>query len=150
MRISYRTILLPSLLMLLFAACGEDEPIAPQSDHEEAIGLALFQSDTLRAIILRGVPGDTLRIALGENSEDYDVKFYNDAETIFEVQDAEKTFSWEIDDASIVEVIQETGKEGRFEFQLRGLASGSTNIEFFILHQGHADFRSGKWPVLIQ
>ena len=150
MRISYGKILLSSLLLLLLVSCGEDDPVIPQSDHEEAIGLALFHSDTLRASILRGVPGDTLRVALGEDSEEYDVRFYNDAEAIFEVHDAEKTFSWEIEDASIIEVVQDNGKEGRFEFRFRGLAPGSTNVEFFILHQGHADFRSGKWPVVVQ
>lgn len=150
MHYSHYMTLVAVLFILFLPACGEDDPVVPQSDHEEAIGLALFRADSLVFSILRGIPDDTLRIAAGSTSEDYEVRFYNDAENIFEAHDSDKTFSWEIEDATIVEVLQDTGKEGKFELRLHGLKSGTTSIEFFILHQGHADFRSGKWPVLVQ
>jgi hypothetical protein len=144
------SILLFSLMLFLFSsACSEDDPITPQSAHDEAIGMALFRGDSLVASILRGVPSDTLRAVAGVKSEDYDIRFYDEDEHLFEAHDDDKTFSWEIADPAIVEVVQDSGKAGEFEFRLRGLAPGTTTIEFFIMHAGHSDFRTGKWPVRV-
>ncbi len=137
-------------LFLLFAGCGEDDPVTPQEDHEEAIGMAIFRADTLVAAILRGVPTDTLRIPAGSVSEDYHVQFYDNDEKLFEAHDDGKTLTWEIDHPSILAVLQDSGDEGKFEFRFQGLQAGTTEIEFFILHQGHADFRTGKWPVRVR
>lgn len=138
------------LFSVLFSACGEDDPVTPQDNHFEAIGVALYRGDVLHASILRGETNDTLRAAVGVTGEDYDVRFYNEDEHIVEAHDDEVTFSWEIGDTSVVEVVQESGKEGKFEFRLRGLKAGSTVIEFFILHEGHSDFRSGKMPLVVE
>ena len=50
----------------------------------------------------------------------------------------------------MLEVWQHEGEEGGFEFHLRGLKIGVTEIEFFILHNGHSDYRSGLFPVVIE
>jgi hypothetical protein len=149
MRLTYLAVTVFAIL-LFTTACSEDDPITPQHDHDEAIGMALFREDVMVASILRGVPGDSLRVAAGVTSEDYDVRFYDEDEDIFEAHDDDKIFAWEIEDPSIVEVVQDAGKEGKFEFRLRGVKAGSTTIEFFIMHEGHADFRTGKWPVRVQ
>lgn len=149
MRYTLHTLILVLPLMIL-AACGEDDPVAPQEDHAEAVGLLLYRGDTLRASILRGVTTDTLYATVGETGEDFDVRFYNEDEEVFEAHDDEVTFSWEITDASVAEVVQDSGKEGKFEFRLRGKSPGTTTIEFFILHEGHADFRSGLMPLVVR
>jgi hypothetical protein len=148
MRFHYLAI--PVLLILFITACSEDDPITPPEDHEEAIGMALFRGDSLVASILRGIPNDTLRIPFGTSTEDYDVRFYDEAEAIFEAHDDENSFSWEIADPTIVNVEQDAGKEGKYEFRFRGMKQGSTTVEFFIMHEGHADFRTGKWPILVR
>lgn len=145
-----QTMLFFSMMLLLFtSACSEDDPITPQSEHDEAIGMALFRGDSLVASILRGVPSDTLRAVTGVNTEDYDVRFYDEDEQLFEAHDDDKTFAWEVANPSIVEAVQDSGRAGEFEFRLRGLTPGTTTIEFFIMHAGHSDFRSGKWPVRV-
>lgn len=148
MRVRY--LALPLFLIFFITACSEDDPITPPQDHEEAIGMALFRGDSLVASILRGIPSDTLRIPAGVLTEDYDVRFYDEAETIFEAHDDENSFSWEIADPSVIEIVQDAGKEGKYEFRFRGLKHGSTTVEFFIMHEGHADFRTGKWPVVVR
>lgn len=146
----YRFLAIPVLLILFFTACGEDDPITPPQDHEEAIGMVLFRGDSLVASILRGIPGDTLRVPAGVLTDDYDVRFYDESEQIFEAHDDEHSFSWEIADPSVIDVVQDAGKEGKFEFRFRGLKQGSSTVEFFIIHEGHADFRTGKWPVVVR
>lgn len=148
MRFHYLAV--PALLILLLTACSEDDPITPPQDHEEAVGMALFRGDSLVASILRGVAGDTLRVPAGVLTEDYDVRFYDESEALFEAHDDDHSFSWEITDPSVIDVVQDAGKEGKFEFRFRGLKAGATTVEFFIIHEGHADFRTGKWPVLVR
>ena len=59
----------------------------------------------------------------------------------------EFTFGWTIDDPSIVEVFQDEGDEGTFEFHLRGLEEGETTIRLQVEHDGHVDFRTQPIPV---
>ncbi len=137
------------LALAVLPACSEDDPVAPQEDHIEAIGLVLYRSDVPVLSILRGVTNDTLRVATGVTGEDYDVRFYDKDEDIVEADDDHHTLGWEIGDASVIDVLQDAGKEGKFEFRLRGKKAGTTSVEFLILHEGHADFRSGKIPIVV-
>lgn len=131
--------------------CSEDDLVTPQEEHFEAIGIVFFTSGIQIASILRGETSDTLKVALGQDSDHIDVKFYNEDEVIVDPpSDTEKTFAWEIDDESILEIHQHEGEEGGFEFHLEGLVQGVTQVEFFIDHEGHHDFRSGKIPVAIE
>ena len=58
--------------------------------------------------------------------------------------------SWEFDDPEIAGIWQHEGEEGGFEIHLQGLKEGETHIEFFVMHEGHADYRSGKFPIRIE
>lgn len=152
------TLILPLLFVSLLTACSEDDPISPQKDHVVAIGMALFQDNgQMVAYILRGVPSDTLVLERGVTTEEFEVRFYDENEELYEIhdhdddeEDEETSFAWEIEDISIVKVLQDEGHESAFEFHLRGLSVGTTHIEFFIMHDGHADFRTGKWPVRVE
>jgi len=55
---------------------------------------------------------------------------------------------WVIDDAEIFEVYQH-GEKGGYVFHLIGLKTGSTQIEFFVKHEKHLLFRSGKITVIV-
>ncbi|MBR9976256.1 MAG: hypothetical protein KFF77_11790 [Bacteroidetes bacterium] len=146
----YSPIAFLAFILLFTAACSEDDPVTPQYEHDDAIGMALLRNDVVVASILRGEPSDTLSVGVGMTTEDYDVRFYDDDENLFEAHDDDKIFSWEIADPSIVEVVQNADKTGKFEFRLEGRTAGTTTIEFFIMHEGHADFRTGKWPVRVR
>lgn len=139
------------LVLLLFIACSEDDPVAPQEEHFEAIGVVLTTSGIEVASILRGETDDTLYAEVGEVSDHLEVQFYNENEQIVEApDDDEQTLSWEIGNPDILEVHQDDGHDGEFEFHLEGLALGTTTLELFIMHAGHADFRSGKFTVVVQ
>ena len=142
--------LLALLPLLLVSACAEDDPVTPQIDHVEAIGIVLFQGSDVVAAVLRGETSDTLFADEGVTGESTTVRFYDEDETIVEAHADEVTFSWEIADESVAEVLQDSGMEGTFEFRLRGKKAGTTTIEFFILHEGHADFRSGKLTLVVR
>jgi hypothetical protein len=139
------------LPFILFTACDEDDPVTPQEEHFEAIGVVLTNSGMEVASILRGETEDTLYAQVGAISDHLEVKFYNEDEQIVDApDDGEKTLSWEIGDTAVLEVHQDDGHDGEFEFHLKGLAAGTTTLELFIMHEGHADFRSGKFTVIVQ
>lgn len=132
------------LLVSLFISCSDD-PVVPQEEHYEAEGILFFQSGIKIAEIFRGVTTDTLFVNVDSISAEIEVKFYNSEQEIMDPpNDSEVSLAWEIDVLNIAEIVQTPGTEGSFKFSLKGLTSGYTQIEFFIVHSGHADFRSGK------
>lgn len=136
-------------VLLIHISC-KDEPLEPDMDHFEAEGLVLYQSGIKVAEIFRGVTQDTLIALVGQTSTHFEVKFYNQNKQELNPPDHNlQPFSWEIQDTSLVGIWQHPGEEGSYEFHLVGKQSGLTQIEFFIMHEGHADFRSGKMPVKI-
>lgn len=138
-------------IISFFIISCSDDPVTPQEEHFEAEGIVFLQSGIKIADIFRGVTSDTLYAPVDSMTAGIDVKFYNsNQEMIDPPNDPDLTFAWEIDNTLIVDVWQHPGEEGGFEFHLEGLLADTTLIEFFILHEGHADFRSGKITVVVQ
>ncbi len=140
------------IIPLFLTGCAdEDDPLVPE-EHFKAIGMVFETSGIRIASILRGETGDTLLAPLNDLSDHIEVRFYNnDEELIDPPQDnTQYKLSWSIDDEAIAEVWQHEGEEGVFEFHLRGLQAGMTEIEFFIMHGDHNDYRSGKLPLRVQ
>lgn len=140
--------LLASLLLLfvLFINSCEDDPVSNQEDHFEAIGTAIYDATGAIAVsIIGGVTTDTLVIENGKLSDHFDVKFYDENENIIDPPNDEHIeLGYEIGDTSVVGWWQHPGEEGGFEFHLDGKKIGITNLQLFIQHEGHNDYRSGK------
>ena len=64
--------------------------------------------------------------------------------------DPEFTFGWTIADADILEVHQDEGDEGTFDFHLRGLQEGETTIVLEVRHEGHVDYRTQPIPLHVE
>jgi len=141
------------ILTLSFAliSCSKDEPLAPEEDHFEAEGMVFFDSGIKIVEIFRGVTKDTFFVSLGTMTSHIDAKFLNPEKKLIEPPDyKKKPMGWTIADTSIVSLHQDAGDKGKYEFHLKGNKAGVTNIEFFVLHEGHPDFRSGKIPVKVR
>ncbi|NWG29417.1 MAG: hypothetical protein HXY48_12895 [Ignavibacteriaceae bacterium] len=141
---------LTSLFLLFFISCSDD-PVTPQEDHFEAEGMVFYQSGIKIAEIFRGVTQDTLSIGAGVEGPHTDIKFYNSNKVEIDPPDYTKQpLAWEFADTTFAEIEQHAGEEGSYEFHLVGKVAGITTVEFFIMHEGHADFRSGKIPLKVQ
>lgn len=149
--IKYFYLFILSLFTLItFNSCSDDDPITPAKDHFEAEGVIITDSGIRIASIFRGVTSDTIEVPAGGRTSHMDVKFFDENQNIIDPPADGKTLSWEIADTSILGVWQHPGEEGSFEIHFDGKAIGITSIEFFIMHEGHADFRSGKIPVKVK
>lgn len=148
-------ILLKVLFMLLLSfkiiSCSKDEPLSPSEDHFEAEGMIFFESGIKIAEIFRGVTQDTFFVPLGNMTAHIEVKFLSPERNLLDPPNPKKKpLSWTISDTSIVSVYQHADDQGSYEFHLQGKKVGVTDIEFFVLHEGHPDFRSGKIPVKVR
>jgi hypothetical protein len=131
-------------------ACSED-PIAPQEEHVKAIGMVFYSSGIEVARISKGVTEDTLKVPLGGLSDHFDIKLIGEDEKEFDPPSTDSQYlSWEFGDPLVADIWQHEGEEGSFAFHLKGLQSGETSVEFFVMHNDHSDFRSGKIPVKIE
>lgn len=144
--------LLIAFLSVVFFSCKEeDAPLPPQEDHFKAEGIVFMQSGIIIADIFRGVTDDTLFAPKGGMTSGIDVKFYDGNKNIINAPDKNKQkLSWEFINNTLASVWQHPGDEGGYEFHLKGLAVGTTQMEFFVMHEGHADFRSGKITVVVR
>ena len=150
LRRSVLTFLSVILSFTFFIACEED-PVTPQEDHFEAIGMVFYTSGIEVARIQRGETSDTLFALKDTLSDHFEVMYFDKEENIVDPPSEDHaSLSWQIDDQTIVEVWQHEGEEGAFEFHLKGLNIGETEIEFFIMHNDHSDYRSGKIPVKVK
>jgi hypothetical protein len=138
------------IIIIFFSGCSEDDPITPQEEHFEAIGVYLHDSGIKIASILRGVTTDTLIAPVGGLGGALNVQFYDEDENIIDPPTSGQTLRIEVGDNSMVSIFQHEGEEGGFEFHLRGLKAGVTYIELFIVHGDHDDFRSGHIPVRVE
>ncbi len=148
----HRNIVMALLLLMaaLFIGSCSDDPLSPQTEHFEAIGMYISSSGIKVVSILRGETSDTFYVPIGLTEDHYEAQFYDEDENIIDPPvDEDSYLSWAIDDESVVEVWQHEGEEGEFEFHLRGLEEGQTMIEFFVMHVDHSDYRSGKIPVVV-
>lgn len=145
-----------SFLVFLFVSftlisCSKDEPLSPPEEHFEAEGMVFYNSGIKIVEIFRGVTQDTFFVPLNQMTSGFEIKFLSPERQILNPPNyKEKPLSWEIADTTIVAVWQHEGEKGSYEFHLQGKKSGITLIEFFVLHEGHPDFRSGKIPVRVQ
>ena len=146
-------LLLAALSLIILPACSDDDdnPLAPEEEHFEAVGIIFFSSGIQIAQILRGTATGELEAPVGGLSDHISVKFYDEDDNVIDPpENEEMSFSWEIEDETVVEVFQHEGEEGDFEFHLRGLKEGHSDIEFFVLHDDHADYRSGTIEVHVE
>ncbi len=140
------------VISLTITSCSkDDDPLSPSEEHFEAIGMVIYDaSGKMTVKILRGETTDTLNAETGKRSDHFTVKFYNEDEVLVDApEDEHHSFAAQIDDITIAKLWQHEGEEGGFEFHIDGLKSGITNIEFFIEHEGHADYRTGKIPLKV-
>lgn len=136
--------------LLTLNSCSKDDPLSPADDHFEAEGMVFYESGIKIVEIFRGVTQDTFFVSANSKTAGIEAKFLNPERKEIDPPDyKEKPLAWEIQDTSIVSVWQHDGEEGSYEFHLAGKKHGTTQIEFFILHEGHPDFRSGKIPVKV-
>lgn len=137
------------VILTVFSIGCEDDPVAPQEEHLKAIGMVFYSSGIEVARILRGETTDTLFAPLDSLSDHLDVKFFDENENIVESPTEHQELNWVFDDPTISDIWQHPGEEGAFEFHLEGLKVGETEIEFFVMHNDHSDYRSGKIPVKV-
>ena len=149
----FRLQYLLAVLALFAVGCGSDDPVSPQEEHFEAEGLVLIDSGNRffryfqGQIDAGGGRMDHLQSPIGLTAH-WSVKFLDgNGNEIDPPNDPDYTFGWDIADTSIVEVVQDPGDEGKFEFHLRGLKAGETTIRLLLNHDGHADFRTVPLPV---
>ncbi|KUO58822.1 hypothetical protein APF79_11785 [bacterium BRH_c32] len=139
-------------LFILIGCSKDDNPVTAQEDHFQAIGMAIFDATgALNVKILRGVTSDTLKAEVGKRSDHYSIQFYNNEEKLIPPPTSENVkLDWKIEDTSLVGIWQHPGEEGGYEFHLEGIKKGNTTIEFYIVHEGHNDYRTGLIPVIVK
>lgn len=139
-----------SILIFTLSACKEDA-LTESEDHFEAEGMVFYIGNSKIVEIFRGVTSDTFFVPLNNMTDTIKAKFLDSERNVITPYDYTlKPMSYEISDTAKVSIIQHPDKKGSYEFIMQGKRAGVTNVEFFLLHEGHIDFRSGKIPVSVR
>ncbi len=153
MKINFSKVFFSSLVIILLIislnAC-KDEILHDHEDHFEAEGMVFYIGDRKILEIFRGVTQDTFFVPVGSTTSNITIKFLDSDRKVINPPDhKKKPMAYEIVDNSIVNIIQAPEKRGMYEFQFEGKKIGRTEVEFFIMHEGHPDFRSKRIPVKV-
>lgn len=131
-------------------SCNEKTNITSSNDHTEAIGMVVYYNGTPYFRVKEAKIDSTIakELALKLNQAlDFEVKFIDeDGEEIIP-QEKEKSFSWIIDDTTLVEM--KLLPNEKWKFRAIGKKVGSTLIEFRLNHSDHPDFRTPKVPLIV-
>ena len=156
LKTSLRWIVTAAVFAVFASGCGKEGPITQQEEHYEAEGLVLVDSGErfFRYFQGRIDSGDgraeILAVAHGEVTSKWSIRFLDrDGNEMAPPTGEGFSFTWEIADTSIVEVVQDPGEAGKFVFALRGLEDGETTIRLQISHEGHVDFTTVPLPVYV-
>lgn len=130
------------------SSCKEQD-ITEHSDHTEAIGLIIYYKEQPFFKVLNGKIDSTISTSLvferGVNYSPLEVRFIDSDGEIIIPDEEGKNFSWEIVDSSLLDIKFYNGE--KWKFSILGRKVGSTQIEFFLNHYDHPDFRTPKLPV---
>lgn len=155
----YNTLKYIGLALLAFftinlVSCTDDDPSVPQAEHFEPEGWVFIDATGNRFMtIWQGKFDESsdieMSIAIGETSDHIRVKFLDENKNEIDSPDDDHyKLSWKIFDESLLNIDQH--EEGEFEFHLEGLKSGTTQIEFYVMHEDHIDVRTIQIPVIIK
>ena len=157
MKTFHHPIAAAAVLALFVAGCGKDDPVSPQEEHYEVEGLVLVDSGNRFFRYFQGKIDssdgrvDVLKVPHGELTSYWSIRFLDANGNEMAPPSGEGfKFTWVIADPLVVEVVQDEGDEGKFEFYLRGLDEGETTIVLQISHEGHVDFRTHPIPVHVE
>jgi hypothetical protein len=149
-KFSFHTLL--SVLLfgtLLLAGCsnpaGNDDN--DHEEHPEAFGMELIMNGETLVRYFDGEASNRINIEAGEETSLITARFLDeDGERIEEEYlDDETSLGWEVEDEEVLEVEQHDD-DGKWNFHLMGVSSGTTKIKFQLLHgegsSAHPDFET--------
>lgn len=147
-----RKAVLYSLFVLLMAvgltAC-DDNPVDDDHDDDEHASVEGLSVEINGVEVYRVLEGEVscaqipcgITVAAGEETPLITVEFLaEDGDEIHaEDFDDDFTLGHEIDDTSVAE-FEQHAEDGTWNFHIRGLQAGVTEMQLQLLHVGHADF----------
>ncbi len=151
MKIIYIFVILA--LAITFGCSDESDPTTPHKDHFEPVGIVIYQGSEIFIKINQGVFNpeyyDHFPVPVDGETDVYTVKFINeDGDETDPPHDEEFDLAWEITDPDIIEITRDSGE--KWQFKLKGLAAGETEISFKVKHVDHFGFESKFIPVVVE
>jgi len=137
-------------LALSLGACSDST--GPDHDHEEPAGLrAILNGATVVSInAARQVTG-SFTVPAGQETDHIEIEFLAEDGDVIAIDETEYYLAFEIDNPTLVDLEQH--EPGEFEVHVVGLAAGTTNIRFKLMHGtfpgGHSDYTSPNIPVTV-
>lgn len=133
----------------MFITAGCDNPVEDDNhDHAQAAGLVLEQAAATVLTVQGAQVSDTLRAALGDTSQVYEVEFLDQDGDRIHSEDFDDDFSldWTVRDDDVLAVV----REGRWRFKIAGLRVDTTAFTLQLMHLSHPDFTTPDIAVVVE
>jgi hypothetical protein len=132
-------------LVILGAACSEDNPTPLNEDHFEAVGLKLRQNGVDIVTVANGQVSGEIEAIEGLTTTLISVRFIDEDGDEGIPQGDEFGLNLNINDESIATIVQHAGED--WSFHVKGEAHGEASLTVSLLHGDHADFESPPIPI---
>ena len=148
-----RRLSLPTLLftffggLILLGACSNGD------DHYAAIGVVLSVDGDMIAVqeqnTITYAIGDAISVPAGASTETITVQFLDDDGSAFTPTGSGNSLRHTIGNTDILGITHPVDND-EWSFQLTGNQPGSTTLQLDLWHDGHADFSSMDFQVIVE
>lgn len=135
------------LMVVVLGGCVAGNPVDPDDDHFEPVGLVLRAGDSELVRYEHGAVSGAIEIATGTTTPRLTVLFILEDGRAVAPPDDELKLDVSIADPGIAQL--DGSSAGDWMFALRGISAGATSIVISAMHNGHADFQTKAIPVLV-
>ncbi len=135
-----------SILFTAILASGCGNPASNDDDHDEHSdphGVQFTMNDEVILTYMDGNSDGRFEVVEEQETSIITVVFLDEEgdEIHGEDLDDEYSLGWEVGNDELVEIEQQAD-DGRWDFRLVGKSSGTTRVQFKLMHGAHADFQT--------
>ena len=136
-------------VFIFLPGCTEDNPVEPEEQHFEAIGLYVISDGDTIVKYVDGVVTGSIEVQAGQQTPLLSIRFLTDKGDIGIPQGNESSLAWNISDVSVADIESEEDELTAYQFHISGKKAGNTEITIIINHNDHKDFESKAIPIVV-
>ena len=138
-----------SLLIIFTIGCGDDNPVEPEEQHFEAIGLYMIANGDTIVSYVDGIVSGTIEVTKGAQTTLLNIKYIAEDGDVGVPPSDEWSFGWTVADNSVAEVVASSEEQLQYQFRIEGMKEGLTGITILLNHHDHKDFESKEIPITV-
>jgi hypothetical protein len=149
LKFNIRLLFVCTFLIFVFG-CSDDNPVEPEEEHFEAIGLYIIAGPDTIAKYKDLVVSGNIEITASDSTGLLDIKFVEEDGHIGIPPTDDWALDWRIANETVAQMVSTDTQLEAYQIRIAGKNSGQTSIRILINHLGHKDYESADIPIIVR